>query len=263
MKVGRRLAIKILNASRFVLSRLDGSRRRPGHRRPGLERTRRRPCWPASPAVVEEATAEFDAYDHARALEITESFFWSYCDDYLELVKTRAYGDPVRGRPGLGTPRTGTELVGRCCASSRPFLPYCTEEAWSWWQYGLDPPAPVALGLSAGGCGVAPRRGPELLGGRSAAVLVAAPAGQDRGEGLDAHPGRPLRRDGPAVARSSSSSSPRAIWRDAGVISQLELVADPMATALSVTVELATRTRQSRLSAASAPRLRARTGRRQ
>ncbi len=112
MKVGRRLAIKILNASRFVLSRVDGSES-ADQVPPTGSHARSTPAMLARlAAVVDEATAEFDSYDHARALEVTESFFWSYCDDYLELVKTRAYGDAVRGRPGFGTPRAGAELVG-------------------------------------------------------------------------------------------------------------------------------------------------------
>ena len=91
MKVGRRLAIKILNASKFALG-VDGRRRRTdvrrGHRAARPVDARRR-----SPTLVDDATAAFDGYDYARALERTERFFWAFCDDYLELVKGRAYGD--------------------------------------------------------------------------------------------------------------------------------------------------------------------------
>ena len=102
MKVGRRLAIKILNASRFVLSRMDGTETAtpiPAQGFTALDAA----MLARLAAVVDEATAEFDSYDHARALEVTESFFWSYCDDYLELVKSprlrRTRPSPVRLRP--------------------------------------------------------------------------------------------------------------------------------------------------------------------
>ena len=94
MKVGRRLAIKVLNASKFALSfgEIDARGRRPdlaGHRA-----ARPRRCSPGWRDVVDQATAGFEACDYTRALEVTEKFFWTFCDDYLELVKDRAYGAP-------------------------------------------------------------------------------------------------------------------------------------------------------------------------
>ena len=73
--------------------------------------------------VVDEATAEFDAYDHARALEITESFFWSYCDDYLELVKARAYGEPSEAGPASARHALAAEPVGDASGCSRRSSP--------------------------------------------------------------------------------------------------------------------------------------------
>src|SRR5206468_7965030 len=81
MRVGRRLAIKILNASRFALS---ASEPQSTIREP-VDRAMIR----SLAAVAAEATAAFEAYDYTRALQRTEAFFWRFCDDYLELVKGR------------------------------------------------------------------------------------------------------------------------------------------------------------------------------
>ena len=130
MKVGRRLAIKVLNAAKFVLSFELASDQ--------VEVTEAidQAMLAALGEVVTGATKAFEGYDHTKALELTESFFWNFTDDYLELVKERAYGqntDPAAQASAVSALRIALLSITKLLA---PFIPFAAEEAWSWWQEG-------------------------------------------------------------------------------------------------------------------------------
>jgi len=149
MRVGRRLAIKLLNASKFVLGVAGefAAAVDPSSAEALVTHPVDRAMLAELNATVRACTAAFEDFDYARALERTEAFFWGFCDDYLELVKNRAYGSPAGGdgSRGAGTgggddPVAVSARVTLALALSvlqrlfAPFLCYVAEEVWSWWH---------------------------------------------------------------------------------------------------------------------------------
>ncbi len=131
MKVGRRLAIKLLNASKFVLARTG----------PDATVTEAidRGMLADLDALVRKATAALDEYDYATALRDVEAFFWSFCDYYIELVKRRRQGDDAAAQSAVSASQIALSTLLRLFA---PFMPFVTEEVWSWWQEGSVHRAP-------------------------------------------------------------------------------------------------------------------------
>jgi len=127
MKVGRKLATKLLNLSKFVL----GAGEADASAVPSDLVDQAMLSRLAD--VVEEATTALEQFDYARALERTEAFFWWFCDDYVELVKTRAYGETQDSSSARVSLRRALSVLQRLLA---PMLPFATEEVWSWWQSG-------------------------------------------------------------------------------------------------------------------------------
>ena len=149
MKIGRRLAIKLLNATKFALAigREDenhhvGEAAEASWNPADVTEPLDRAAMAKLALVVRQATEALEAYEHSKALETIESYFWQFCDDYIELVKNRAYGTPdeqghVPSEKAVKSARTalglGLDAFARLLA---PYLPYASEEVWSWMHAG-------------------------------------------------------------------------------------------------------------------------------
>ncbi len=147
MKVGRKLATKLLNVSKFVLGFMADHANATT-----VTEAVDHSMLLRLGSVIDEASSAFEAFDYARALERTEQFFWWFCDDYVELVKVRAY----RGADDPGAQSAVAALNLALSALQRlfaPMLPFVTEEIWSWWQDGSihNAPWPTRNALEATG----------------------------------------------------------------------------------------------------------------
>jgi valyl-tRNA synthetase len=131
MKVGRRLAIKILNASKFVLAKTEPA----GAVTEAIDRGMLRRLAD----LVRSVTTSLDAYDYAAALRDTETFFWMFCDDYIELAKRRRAGE---GPGAASACQASSAALATLLRLFAPFLPFVTEEVWSWWKQGSIHHAP-------------------------------------------------------------------------------------------------------------------------
>jgi valyl-tRNA synthetase len=145
MKIGRKLAMKVLNVSKFILA---------GEHRDGpVTEILDRGMLLNLAALVADATSELEDYEYARALAKIEGFFWDFCDNYVEATKSRRYGDfgPEAAASASTAMRTALSVMLRLLA---PYLAFTCEDVWSWWQEGsvhrAPWPTPAELAKVAG-----------------------------------------------------------------------------------------------------------------
>ncbi|MCX6401699.1 MAG: valine--tRNA ligase [Propionibacteriales bacterium] len=229
MKVGRRLAMKVLNASKFVLGSVGAS-----------EFSASRVSEPVDTAllgrlggVVRRATEAFEAYDYTTALEVTEKFFWEFCDDYLELVKERAYAEAGDASDSArATLAFALQVQLRLLA---PFLPYVTEEVWSWWQEGSVHRAPWPTVNELG----SPAASDGTIIDSVAAALTGIRGAKSQAKVTMKTPLARVEISGPEKAVRAAELATRDLVAAGKIIGDLVFTVDESASELKVTAEIA------------------------
>ena len=134
MDQGKKLCNKFFNASKFVFNIVEQS---------GVDITQDYRsnitndldcAWIAKMSTcVENSRRLFGLNDYAGALEATEKLFWDFCDNYLEIVKGRAYS--ADNTSAVSTLMLSIDLF---CLMFAPFLVFITEEVYQARPWGID-----------------------------------------------------------------------------------------------------------------------------
>jgi valyl-tRNA synthetase len=235
MKVGRRLAMKVLHASKFVLGNVGAT---------SLDHFAVRDAVDCAQlgrleTVVRKATDAFDAYDYTTALEVTEKYFWEFCDDYVELVKERAYD----AEGGAGTDSARATLAIALHVQLRllaPFLPYVTEEVWSWWQEGSIHRAAWPVAADLGSAAAADSTVIDAV----AAALTGIRGAKSQAKVKMRTPLARVEITGPEPMVEAARRAEDDLRAVGSVVGDLVFSADPKATEISVSAEIAPEDKQ-------------------
>lgn len=230
MKIGRRLAMKVLNASKFVLGNVGATAIVPSAVSAPVDCA----LLGGLEIVVRRATEAFDAYDYTTALEVTEKFFWEFCDDYLELVKERAY-DTDGGAATESAKATLAIALHTQLRLLAPFLPYATEEVWSWWQDGSIHHAAWPTAADLGSAAAAQ----PLVLDAVASALTGIRGAKSQAKAKMRAPLSRVEITGPASLVEAAQQAQDDLRAVGTIVGDLVFVADESATELRVTAELA------------------------
>ncbi|NCB49549.1 MAG: valine--tRNA ligase [Alphaproteobacteria bacterium] len=126
MGQGKKFATKFFNASRFALSIIsESSLSEEAFYEKHIQKPMDKAWMTKLQETVSSATKGFEQFDYAQALEVIEARFWDFCDNYLELIKSRAYSED--NASAVASLMKTIDVFTRLLA---PFCPFITEEVY-------------------------------------------------------------------------------------------------------------------------------------
>lgn len=139
LKIGKKLVNKLWNATKFAAIHLDKLQSTPTTAKADVENgtiNEQLDLWILTRLnrSVEKATQEFDKYEYCNARAAAEDFFWNdFCDNYLELVKVRVYGE-AEGTTEAGK-ISAVHTIYHCLDGIlrlfAPIVPHITDELYT------------------------------------------------------------------------------------------------------------------------------------
>lgn len=137
LKIGKKLVNKLWNATKFAAIHLDKLQGTPKSAREEMESgviSEVLDQWILTRLhrAIAKATAEFENYEYSDARAAAEDFFWNdFCDNYLELVKARIYGNEFDAKAQMSAVHTMYHCLNGLLRLFAPFVPHVTEELYS------------------------------------------------------------------------------------------------------------------------------------
>ena len=126
MAQGKKLVNKIFNASKFVFNIVSQSALKDVKDYEPFITSKTDISWLSGLSkMLATAKTALDGYDYATALDVIEKRFWDFCDNYLEIVKKRAYSESDRSAAA-----SLMKTIDVFLSAFAPFVPFITEEIY-------------------------------------------------------------------------------------------------------------------------------------